>query len=65
MDKNDSFETKMKRLEEIVNEVENSTLSLEDSMKLYEEGTKLIRELQLSLDNAETKIKEYSTKSNE
>lgn len=51
-----TFEEKLTRLNEIVEKVENTTLSLEDAMKLYEEGNSLIKELQKSLDEAETKI---------
>ena len=51
-----TFEEKLTRLDEIVEKVENTTLSLEDAMKLYEEGNALIKDLQKSLDEAETKI---------
>ena len=51
-----TFEEKLTRLNEIVEKVENTTLSLEDAMKLYEEGNGLIKDLQKSLDEAETKI---------
>ena len=51
-----TFEEKLARLNEIVEKVENTTLSLEDAMKLYEEGNALIKDLQKSLDEAETKI---------
>ena len=33
-----NFEKSLKRLEEIVNKIENETLPLEESLKLYEEG---------------------------
>ena len=51
-----TFEEKLTRLNEIVEKVENTTLSLEDAMKLYEEGNALIKDLRKSLDDAETKI---------
>lgn len=51
-----TFEEKLTRLNEIVEKVENTTLSLEDAMKLYEEVNALIKDLQKSLDEAETKI---------
>ena len=51
-----TFEEKLNRLNEIVEKVENTMLSLEDAMKLYEEGNALIKDLQKSLDEAETKI---------
>lgn len=56
-----SFEEKMNRLDEIVGKVENSALPLEESLKLYQEGTALIKELQSALDDAEKKIKEVTT----
>ena len=63
MEKEMNFETKMNRLNEIVEDVENSTLSLKDSLKLYEEGMKLIKELTTTLDEAEDKIKKFTTTS--
>ncbi len=61
MEKKMSFEEKMNRLGEIVGKVENSVLPLEESLKLYQEGTALIKELQSALDDAEKKIKEVTT----
>lgn len=61
MEKKMSFEEKMNRLDEIVGKVENSVLSLKESLKLYQEGTALIKELQSALDDAEKKIKEVTT----
>lgn len=61
MEKKMSFEEKMNRLDEIVGKVENSVLPLEESLKLYQEGTTLIKELQSALDDAEKKIKEVTT----
>lgn len=57
-----TFEEKLTRLNEIVEKVENTTLSLEDAMKLYEEGNALIKDLQKSLDEAETKIQVINDK---
>jgi exodeoxyribonuclease VII small subunit len=37
-EKTEDFETLLKRLEEIVGKMDGGGLSLEDSMKLYEEG---------------------------
>ena len=52
-----SFEDGMKRLEEIVLGLEKGTVSLENSMELFTEGTKLSGDLQKVLDEAEAKIK--------
>ena len=62
MEKKQTFEEKLTRLNEIVEKVENTTLSLEDAMKLYEEGNSLIKDLQKSLDEAETKIQVIKNK---
>ena len=35
------FEDALKKLESIVNEIENGSLSLEDSLKFFDEGKKL------------------------
>ncbi len=55
--KAESFETKMKRLEEIVNSMESSDVDLEDSIKFFEEGVGLSKECQSLLDKAEDKVK--------
>lgn len=52
-----NFEAKLKRLEEITDKMENEVLSLDDSLKLYEEGKKLISELREELLKAEEAIK--------
>jgi exodeoxyribonuclease VII small subunit len=54
--KEKTFEEKLSRLNEIVDKVENETLPIEESMKLYEEGNALIKELELTLKEAEKKI---------
>ena len=52
------FEKSLKRLEEIVEKVEGETLPLEESLKLYEEGKKLIASLEKTLKEAERKVEE-------
>lgn len=54
--KNESFEGSLGRLEEIVRKLEGGELPLEESLKLYEEGTKLSRECIERLDKAERRI---------
>lgn len=51
-----SFETKLKRLQEIVALLDSTAVSLEESLKLYEEGMYLTIELKKILDDAELKI---------
>lgn len=56
MEQSKSFETAMKRLEEIVRTMEHGELPLEESLKLFEEGTALVRTCTKQLDEAEMKI---------
>ena len=51
------FEKKLARLEEIVAKMEVGDLSLEDSLKSFEEGVKLSRECNSQLSQAEQKVK--------
>lgn len=51
------FEKKLSRLEEIVTKMEGGDLSLEDSLKFFEEGVKLSRECNTQLAQAEQKVK--------
>ncbi|OFZ14496.1 MAG: exodeoxyribonuclease VII small subunit [Bdellovibrionales bacterium RBG_16_40_8] len=51
------FEKKLSRLEEIVTKIEGGNLSLEESLKLFEEGVKNSRECQKHLTEAEEKVK--------
>lgn len=51
-----SFEDSLVRIEEIVRSLEKGDVSLSDSMKLFEEGTKLIRRCGDELDKAEQKV---------
>ena len=56
-DKKLTFEEGMKRLEEIVVGLEKGSVSLEEAMELFTEGTRLSKDLQMILDRAESKIK--------
>lgn len=59
-----TFESASARLEEIVKMLEQGNSSLEESLKLYEEGVVLVRFCNDSLDNAEKKIKMLTSDSN-
>jgi exodeoxyribonuclease VII small subunit len=50
------FEKSLNRLEEIVTDMEGGKLSLEESMKLFEEGVRLSRQCQVQLGEAEQKV---------
>lgn len=52
-----SFESAIVRLEEIVKLLEKGNSSLDESLKLYEEGISLVRYCNTALDTAENKIK--------
>ncbi len=52
------FEAALKQLEEIVQRLEKGELSLEDSLKLYEEGIRLSRLCHAKLDEAEGRIEQ-------
>ncbi len=51
------FEKKLNRLEEIVTKMESGDLSLEESLKLFEEGIQNSRECHKQLTEAEEKVK--------
>ena len=51
-----SFEESLKKLESIVETLEKGDLSLEDSIKLFEEGTVLSAVCKKELDEAEGKV---------
>lgn len=55
--KNDNYEEMMTKLEGIVDYMENGQLTLEDSMRNYEDGIKLCNKLYKILNEAEGKIK--------
>ena len=50
------FEDALKKLEKIVSELEGGELSLDESLKRYEEGVKLSRILSKELDAAKKKV---------
>ncbi len=51
-----TFESQMARLEEIVRQLEKGEAPLNESMKLFEEGTKLSASIGKMLDKAEQKV---------
>ncbi len=50
------FERSLARLEEVVRRLENANLSLDEAMKLFEEGVELSRECQKQLEQAEGRV---------
>lgn len=55
-EKKQTFETSLADLEKIVRRLEDGDLSLEESLKLFEDGVKLSRECQERLNQAERRI---------
>lgn len=56
----EKFEVSLKKLEKIVDELEAGELSLEETLKKYEEGVKLSRVCSKTLSEAEKKIEVLS-----
>lgn len=56
MNKELTFEKKLERLEKILDEMNNKTLSLDESLALYSEGQNLIEDLKTALKDAEEKV---------
>src|SRR5690348_4285537 len=54
--KKPDFERSLARLEEVVRRLESPQLSLDDAMKLFEEGVALSRECQKQLEEAEGRV---------
>ncbi|TNF06614.1 MAG: exodeoxyribonuclease VII small subunit [Gammaproteobacteria bacterium] len=50
------FEQKLNQLETLVNDMEKGSLTLEDSLKAFEEGIKITRECQQALKEAELRV---------
>ncbi|MBQ2118140.1 MAG: exodeoxyribonuclease VII small subunit [Clostridia bacterium] len=59
-----SFEEAMKRLEEVVRQLETGNAPLSDSLALFEEGVALVRRCNDELTAAEKKIKDLSADEN-
>ena len=50
------FEKSLARLEEVVKRLESTDLSLDEAMKLFEEGIRLSRDCQKQLEEAEGRV---------
>jgi exodeoxyribonuclease VII small subunit len=59
--KNNSFEESMARLEQIVRAMEQGNVPLEESLKLFQEGTELVRSCSKLLDDAQLHIQKVMT----
>ena len=57
MNKNIKFEDAIEKLDSIVSKLESGTVSLDDSLALFEEGVGLIKLCNEKLDAAEQKVR--------
>ena len=58
---NKTFEENMLRLEQIVRSMERGEVALEESLKLFKEGTELVAARGKLLDEAELEVKKVLT----
>ncbi len=58
---NKTFEESMSRLEQIVRAMERGDVPLEESLKLFQEGTELVQSCQKILDEAQLHVKKIMT----
>lgn len=56
MAKKESYESMLLKLKDILEELEGNELSLEEGMKAYEDGVKLVNKLYKTLNTLEGKI---------
>lgn len=59
--KNKTFEESMVRLEQIVRAMERGDVPLEESLKLFQEGTDLVRSCGKLLDDAQLQVNKIIT----
>ncbi len=55
--KEHTFESALKRLEEIVTKMETGDITLDESIKAFEEGQELVKFCLSKLENAEARLK--------
>lgn len=58
---NATFEANMQRLEQIVRAMERGDVALEESLKLFQEGTELVRNCSKLLDEAQLQVSKVMT----
>ena len=56
-----NFEQSMARLEQIVRAMERGDVALEESLKLFQEGTQLVQQCSKQLDDAQLQIRQVMT----
>lgn len=63
-EQNMTFEASMHRLEQIVRALERGDVALEESLKLFQEGTELVKNCQKMLDQAKLQVQKVLVDSN-
>ena len=63
-EKSHTFEQNIQRLEQIVRAMEHGDVALEESLKLFQEGTALVASCGKLLDQAEMQVKKIVTDEN-
>lgn len=58
---NMTFEANMHRLEQIVRAMERGDVPLEESLKLFQEGTELVKNCSKMLDEAQLQVQKVMT----
>ena len=58
--KKPTFEENMNRLEQIVRAMERGDVALEESLKLFQEGTKLVASCSKMLESAQLQVKKIT-----
>ena len=61
---NVTFEQNLMRLEQIVRALEHGDVPLEESLKLFQEGTGLVRNCQKMLDDAKLQVQKVMADAN-
>ncbi|ASM37978.1 MAG: exodeoxyribonuclease VII small subunit [Campylobacter sputorum] len=61
---NDNFEEKLKKIDEILNELNSEDINLQDSVNIYKEGIKLLKESRKILEDIKLEV-EYINKDEE
>lgn len=59
------FEDSLKKIEEILEQLENGNLPLENALILYKQGTEIANTCKLQLNEAKLKITEYTMEEND
>ena len=62
--KNQTFEQNMERLEQIVRAMERGDVALDESLKLFQEGTELVRRCEKLLENAKLQVRQITAGAN-